>query len=191
VWVTGCLRPAAGCWRALRALRLAAGSPGPGALLLAACFLLERGQAAAGSWQLVAWGLGLAARFMLAGWPGFNARAWILVLGSCLWGWRLVAWWLYPDVGVWFCSCGCVVRSMRLRTEGEGWGFVPYFDVEPFLFNAADTAIAYARKAALDNAREPADIQEQPIEGWLFYATYSPEGDAVWVVEKELDGEGS
>ena len=60
-------------------------------------------------------------------------------------------------------------------------------DPEPYLFSTAESAIAYARDTARAYARRPDDYEEQdPPEGWLFYATYSVEGDSVWVLEKEV-----
>lgn len=60
-------------------------------------------------------------------------------------------------------------------------------DPEPFVFTTPELAIDYARTAMAEYARDPADIEEQPIDGWLYHATYSVEGDSVWVVEKELN----
>jgi hypothetical protein len=59
-------------------------------------------------------------------------------------------------------------------------------DPEAFLFSTAETAVDYARSVAAARG-EPERIHEQPIDGWLFHATYSVEGDSVWVVEKQLD----
>jgi hypothetical protein len=61
-------------------------------------------------------------------------------------------------------------------------------DTEPFPFSTADRAIAYARGWAVAAARFDGDFQEPRVPGgWLYYATYSPESDSVWVVEKALD----
>jgi hypothetical protein len=59
-------------------------------------------------------------------------------------------------------------------------------DPEPYVFTDAETAIAYAKREATEGARTPENIVEEPIQGWLYYARYSPEGDSVWVVEKHL-----
>ena len=61
-------------------------------------------------------------------------------------------------------------------------------DPEPYVFSSGAAAIEYARKKAHDGAHKPEDVEETPIPGWLYYAAYSSEGDAVWVVEKEVDG---
>ena len=60
-------------------------------------------------------------------------------------------------------------------------------DPEPYLFGTAEAAIGYARTAATEYARTPGDVEETPVNGWLFHARYSAEGDSVWVLEKELD----
>jgi hypothetical protein len=60
-------------------------------------------------------------------------------------------------------------------------------DPEARPFSTAEAAITYARAAARENARRPDDVEEHPIDGWLYYARYSVEGDNVWVVAQELD----
>jgi hypothetical protein len=60
-------------------------------------------------------------------------------------------------------------------------------DPDAEVFTTAEAAIAYARQQAAEGGRGHG-YDEQPIPGWLFYANYSPEGDSVWVVEKELRG---
>lgn len=61
-------------------------------------------------------------------------------------------------------------------------------DPEPFVFTTAEAAIEYARQTAIDSATRPDDVEEEPApDGWLYHARYSVEGDAVWVIEKELD----
>lgn len=62
-----------------------------------------------------------------------------------------------------------------------------HIDSEPYVFTTAEAAIAYARAAAHENAHARADVEEQAVDGWLYYANYSPEDDSVWVVEKEVD----
>lgn len=59
---------------------------------------------------------------------------------------------------------------------------------EPYVFSTADAAIDFARDEALSRASRPGDFEERAIGGWLYHATYSGEGDSVWVVEKNLDG---
>lgn len=54
-------------------------------------------------------------------------------------------------------------------------------------FSTAEAAIDYARRTAQEYAHSPEDFREEPVDGWLYHATYSVEGDGVWVVEKTLD----
>lgn len=62
-------------------------------------------------------------------------------------------------------------------------------DVEAHVFTQPAAAIAFARATAIENAHEgEADLEEESIPSWLYYARYSPEGDSVWVVESELNG---
>lgn len=69
-----------------------------------------------------------------------------------------------------------------------------HFGVEAVPYAERDTAVAAARSALADYARYPED-GERPLneplveEGWVFYATYGPEGDCIWVVKRELLGE--
>jgi cell division protein YceG involved in septum cleavage len=60
-------------------------------------------------------------------------------------------------------------------------------DPEPYVFSTAEAAIAYARACAREYAHSPDDVQETNVEGWLYSATYSVEGDSVRVVEKTID----
>jgi len=60
-------------------------------------------------------------------------------------------------------------------------------DTEPWVFDTAKAAIAAARQLAQELARRTEDYVEKPVAGWLFHARYSFEGDAVWVVAKELN----
>lgn len=60
-------------------------------------------------------------------------------------------------------------------------------DPEPFVFSTPEAATDFARREVNDYAQRPADVVEQQIDGWLYCATYSPEGDSVWVLEKVLD----
>jgi hypothetical protein len=60
-------------------------------------------------------------------------------------------------------------------------------DTEPYVFSTAEAAIEYARQCAQAYARDPEEIEEEQIEGWLYHATYSAEGDSVWVLAKEID----
>jgi hypothetical protein len=63
-------------------------------------------------------------------------------------------------------------------------------DTDVEIFTAADTAIAYAKAAATEYCRHPQDFAEEQIDGWLYYARYSCEGDNVRVVEKTLRTNG-
>ncbi len=62
-------------------------------------------------------------------------------------------------------------------------------DVEAHVFTSDRAAIAYAKQCVAAYARHPESVEEQEVAGWLYYASYSPEGDAVWVVEREVDKE--
>lgn len=59
-------------------------------------------------------------------------------------------------------------------------------DPEPFPFTTAEDAINFARTEAYEYAHTVEDVEETNVDGWLYSATYSPEGDSVWVIEKEL-----
>jgi hypothetical protein len=63
-------------------------------------------------------------------------------------------------------------------------------DPEPYVFETPEDAIAYARSEAVEGARVPENIVEEHIPAWLYYARYSPEGDSVWVIEKDVRREG-
>jgi hypothetical protein len=63
-------------------------------------------------------------------------------------------------------------------------------DPEPYVFVTERLAIAWARKQAIDNAR-PGQLDEELTAaaqdaGWLYCATYSEEGDRIWVVAREI-----
>lgn len=58
-------------------------------------------------------------------------------------------------------------------------------DVEPFVDSGE--AIAFAKEQVGELNRRPEDIQEQQIDGWLYYCEYSVESDSVRVIEKELN----
>lgn len=63
-------------------------------------------------------------------------------------------------------------------------------DPEPSVFTTPEAAIGYARAEVQDYARHPESIEEhEPPDGWLYYATWSNEGDSAWVLERELDPE--
>lgn len=64
-------------------------------------------------------------------------------------------------------------------------------DPVALVFTTAEAAVERARAEARANGAHPEDFDESHDipEGWLYYATYSVEGDCVWVVETELDPE--
>jgi len=55
---------------------------------------------------------------------------------------------------------------------------------KPFL--DLDEAIMFARSAAKALVMDPKFYIERPIDGWLFYAEYSCEGDCIWITEDEV-----
>jgi hypothetical protein len=59
-------------------------------------------------------------------------------------------------------------------------------DPEPYVFTTAEAAIAYAKAEAVAGAHDPSAIDEEPIDGWLYYARYG-EDSSVWVIEKTID----
>lgn len=65
-------------------------------------------------------------------------------------------------------------------------------DPTPFVFSGREQAVDAARKHFGDrfDSRNADDdeLGEQEIDGWLYYAKWSHEGDDVWVVERQLDG---
>ena len=54
-------------------------------------------------------------------------------------------------------------------------------------FSEKETAVSWAREQAKEYCRDNEDYKEEIIKGWEFYATYSCEGDCIYVVESELD----
>ena len=56
-------------------------------------------------------------------------------------------------------------------------------------FTRPERAVEWARLRAKEYCHFPEDYKERQIDGWLFYARYSCEGDCVYVAEMELDGE--
>jgi hypothetical protein len=63
-------------------------------------------------------------------------------------------------------------------------------DPQPHLFSTPDAALEFARTEALRLARTEEHIDEEAVDGWLYSAQCGNEGDSVWVIEKELDGDG-
>lgn len=68
-----------------------------------------------------------------------------------------------------------------------------HVDPDPWVFSTAARAVDFARTWFQDHVHpdvvDDEDVGEQEMDGWLYYASYSVEGDAVWVVEKVVDGE--
>ena len=60
-------------------------------------------------------------------------------------------------------------------------------DVMVYPFTSRLRAIEQARLTATARCRRSRDYSEKEVEDWLFYATYTVEGDSVRVVEAELD----
>lgn len=56
-------------------------------------------------------------------------------------------------------------------------------DPEPVLFAEQDAAIDYARQVAHDRLAN-GEVEEEDVPGWLYCASWSSEGDSVWVVER-------
>lgn len=52
------------------------------------------------------------------------------------------------------------------------------------VFSTADQAVAFAQDYV---ASVSSDVVEEPVDGWLWHATFSSEGDAVWVYPTGLD----
>ena len=59
-------------------------------------------------------------------------------------------------------------------------------DTDAEVFTTAEAAIEGARRMAREACRHPEDYEESAIQGWLFHATYSANGDSVWVIAKEV-----
>lgn len=62
-------------------------------------------------------------------------------------------------------------------------------DVEVQLFHHLDNAIAAARAAVHELARHPEYIEEEAVDGYVYYCRYSTEGDSVHVEEVEIEDE--
>jgi hypothetical protein len=61
-------------------------------------------------------------------------------------------------------------------------------DIEPQVFQQSDDALNHAKHIIMWYANDGTTIEEIVIDqpDWLYYATYGYEGDAVWVLEREL-----
>jgi hypothetical protein len=62
-------------------------------------------------------------------------------------------------------------------------------DPTAYVFTTPEAAVTYAKTVCREWARNAEDVEEEPIEGWLYYARYSPES-SVWTLETELYQEG-
>jgi hypothetical protein len=60
-------------------------------------------------------------------------------------------------------------------------------DVAVYVYDTPEAAIARARQEAHENATAPDDIEEEQVDGWLYYARYSVESDCVHVEETTLN----
>lgn len=61
-------------------------------------------------------------------------------------------------------------------------------DVEACAFSTPEAAIDFAKDCALAAVDgDWSEVKEEDIDGWLYHACYSPEGDSVRVVERVLD----
>jgi len=63
------------------------------------------------------------------------------------------------------------------------------------LFLKEERALKRAKTLAQESASEPDDFEEQDLndsmiqDGWIYYATYSVEGDCVWVMKRNIVGD--
>ena len=55
------------------------------------------------------------------------------------------------------------------------------------IFRKPERAIEFCKRFMEDNRSRHSEIEECEIDGWLYHATYSSEGDCVRVEEVELD----
>lgn len=60
-------------------------------------------------------------------------------------------------------------------------------DTEVAILEDKEKSIEIARKIAKENCSFKEDYKEEEIEGWIFYANYSCEGDSIRVIERELN----
>jgi hypothetical protein len=64
-------------------------------------------------------------------------------------------------------------------------------DPHPYVFSSAELAVGFAKATAHKLAKRPEDVVEETVDGWLYCANYSVEGDdVIWVVERTLDDLG-
>lgn len=60
-------------------------------------------------------------------------------------------------------------------------------DTEPHLFANREAALAFAHRTAAEYADEHCEITVHNVPDCIYSATMGEEGDAVWVVEREVD----
>ncbi len=66
-------------------------------------------------------------------------------------------------------------------------------DAEVRIFSTEKKAVKFAKEVCVENAKRPDDYDEQELsdfmqkQGWVFYAKYSPQGDCVTVLKREVD----
>lgn len=60
-------------------------------------------------------------------------------------------------------------------------------DPQVRLFQDRDKAVATAIQVAEEYCHEKGDIEMLNVAGWIYFATYSCEGDSVRVTEEEVD----
>lgn len=76
----------------------------------------------------------------------------------------------------------------------RGWVYVVlhedrHADPEPYVFTFSDEAVEFARQLAEECVHDDEEIEEQEIEGRLYLARYSEEGDSVSVRAVEVNAE--
>lgn len=63
----------------------------------------------------------------------------------------------------------------------------------PYVFSTPGAAIRCAKEYAEATAARHVgcEVEEEPIDGWLYHATFCVEGDTVWVLERVVDEEST
>ena len=86
------------------------------------------------------------------------------------------------------CSCGEAIEPAGTTCYLVIWKD-RYSDTTAHPFSNKDKAITEARRIAKEYCKYHEDYKENHIDGWLFYAQYSCEGDHVMVVEAIMDND--
>ncbi len=64
-------------------------------------------------------------------------------------------------------------------------------DPKPYVFTDPGRAVEFAKKTAREMASHGAagqcEVDERPVAGFLYHATFCAEGDDLWVVERRVD----